>query len=99
MVFSDESTFSVGNTAGNEYVRRMPGEKFKPYCILPTVKHPTSVMVWGSISSKGPGELYVVEGTMNAEKYVSVMETKMLPKDTSTKQALIEAIVKVWYMW
>lgn len=37
-------------------------------------------MVWSVISYKGPGALYVVEGTMNAEKYQKVLETQLLPQ-------------------
>ncbi|XP_067943292.1 uncharacterized protein [Watersipora subatra] len=45
VLFSDESTFTVQNHSGNNYVRRRPGEEFKPECILPTIKHPTSLKV------------------------------------------------------
>ncbi|XP_067944872.1 uncharacterized protein [Watersipora subatra] len=57
VLFSDESTLTVQNHSGNNYVRRRPGEEFKPECILPMIKHPTSVMVWGCFSAAGPGRL------------------------------------------
>jgi len=44
VIFSDESTFNIQNHAGNQYVRTRPHEAFNPQCILPTIKHPTSVM-------------------------------------------------------
>lgn len=37
-------------------------------------------MVWSVISYKGPGVLYVVEVTMNADKYQKVLETQLLPQ-------------------
>lgn len=79
VLFSDESTFSIQNHAGNHFVRRRPGEEYKPYCILPAVKHPTSVMVWGCMSASGVGRLEVCSGMMNATKYVDVLQRKMLP--------------------
>lgn len=79
VLFSDESTFSVTNHSGLQYVRRRPGEAFKPWCITPTVKHPTSVMVWGCMAASGVGRLDFVIGMMNGEKYIKTMHDKMLP--------------------
>ncbi len=79
VLFSDESTFTLQNHAGNNFVRRRPGEEFNPQCILPTVKHPMSVMVWGCMSAAGVGRLKVVEGMMNANKYIEVLTGVMLP--------------------
>ncbi len=36
-------------------------------------------MVWGCISAYGMGSLHVLEGTMNAETYIKVLEQHMLP--------------------
>ena len=36
-------------------------------------------MVWSVISMKGPGPLYIVEGTMNSEQYQKVLEKQLLP--------------------
>lgn len=38
------------------------------------------MIIWSVISYKGPGAFYVVEGTMNAEKYEEVLETQLLPQ-------------------
>ncbi len=35
--------------------------------------------VWGCISVYGMGSLHVLEGTMNAERYIKVLEQHMLP--------------------
>ncbi len=34
-------------------------------------------MVWGSISAYGMGSLHGLEGTMNAERYIKVLEQHM----------------------
>lgn len=62
VIFSDESTFTIQNHAGNNFVRRRPHEAFSPQCILPTIKHPTSVMIWGCMASHGIGRLHICEG-------------------------------------
>ncbi len=36
-------------------------------------------MVWGGTSAYGVGSLLVFEGTMNAERYIKVLEQHMLP--------------------
>ncbi len=36
-------------------------------------------MVWGCISAYGMGSLHVLEGIMNAERYIKVLEQHMLP--------------------
>lgn len=79
VIFSDESTFTVNNHSGNSYVRRRPNEEFKPNCIVPTIKHPTSVMIWGCMASGGVGRLSICEGMMNGSKYITTLEKKLLP--------------------
>jgi len=44
------------------------------------MKHPLSVMVWGCMSRKGVGRIQVLEGNINATRYIKeVLEPKMLP--------------------
>lgn len=79
VIFSDESKFNIHGSDGIKYVRRMPHEAYSPQCLDLTVKHPLSVMVWGCFSWHGVGRLHVVEGNMNSEKYIQVLETRLLP--------------------
>lgn len=79
VLFSDESNFTIQNHNGNNWVRRRPGEEFLPECTLPTIKHPTPVMIWGCFAASGPGRLHVCEGMMNAKKYIEVLEKVMMP--------------------
>ncbi len=44
-----------------------------------SVQKPASLMVWGCISAYGMGSLHVLEGTMNVERYIKVLEQHMLP--------------------
>lgn len=63
-----------------QFVRRRVNEEFHPDCVISTVKHPTSVMVWSVISHKGPGRLYIVKGTMRQDQYKTVLETRLIPQ-------------------
>ena len=36
-------------------------------------------MVWGCITAQGMGNLHICEGTINAERYIQVLEQHMLP--------------------
>lgn len=52
------------------YVRRRPGEEFSPKCTKGTVKHdPSSVMVWGCMTSKSTGPIYRINGIMDRHVY------------------------------
>lgn len=63
-----------------QYVRRLPGEEYSLECLVKTVKHPTSIMVWSMMSVHGVGRLHIVEGRMNQQQYVKVLEKKLLPE-------------------
>ncbi len=47
--------------------------------VISIVQKPASLMVWGCIRAYGMGSLHVLEGTMNAERYIKVLEQHMLP--------------------
>lgn len=79
VLFSDESRFNLHGHDGMNRVRRRKGEKYLPECLLRTVKHPTSIMVWGCISGYGIGELTLCEGMMNGTKYIQMLESSLLP--------------------
>ena len=65
VMFSDESKF-LQFSSYKPFVRRPPGSSATdPRYIEPTVKHPPSVMVWGSVSSKGCGGLYFLPKGVN----------------------------------
>ena len=60
VIFSDESSFTLPiSKKGN--VWRKHGEKYNPKCIRRVVKHPSSVIAWGYMSSNGLGKLVFVE--------------------------------------
>ncbi len=79
ILLSDESKFDI--LVGNHGCRvlRAKEEGDLPACYQRSVQKPASLMVWGCISAYGMGSLHVLEGTMNAERYIKVLEQDMLP--------------------
>ncbi len=65
------------------------------------LKKTASLMVWGCISSYGMGSLNVLEGTMNAERYIKILEQHMLPPrrhvfQQDNAKPLTAAITTAW---
>ncbi len=74
---SPNFTYFVGNHRCR--VLRAKEERDFPACYQRSVQKPASLMVWGCISAYGMGSLHVLEGTMNAERYIKVLEQHILP--------------------
>uniref|UniRef100_A0A803JHS9 Paired domain-containing protein n=1 Tax=Xenopus tropicalis TaxID=8364 RepID=A0A803JHS9_XENTR len=79
VLWSDESQFEVlfGNLG--RHVIRTKEDKDNPSCYQRSVQKPASLMVWGCMSACGMGSLHVWKGSINAEKYIQVLEQHMLP--------------------
>ncbi len=80
VLWSDESKcdFNVGNHGCR--VLRAKEEGDLPACHQRSVQKTAFLMVWGfTLSTYGTGSLHVLEGTMNAERYIKVLEQHMLP--------------------
>ncbi len=75
--WSDESKFD--NLVGNHgrHVLRAKEERDLPACSQCSVQKPPSLMVWGCVSAYSMGGLHVLEGTMNAERYIKVLVQHM----------------------
>ena len=76
VLWTDESKFEIFGSHRRQYVRRKVNERFKPDCIVPTVKHGgDSVMVWGYFSHAGvDGQLKKIERIMKKEQYHSILQ-------------------------
>ncbi len=79
VLWSDESKFVILVGNHGRRVLRSKEEGDLPACYQRSVQKPASLMVWGCIIAYGMGSLHVLEGTMNAERYIKVLEQHMLP--------------------
>ena len=62
-------------------VWRGQGERYHQYCVMPTVKHPETIHVWGCFSAKGVGSLTILpkNTAMNKEWYQRILREQLLP--------------------
>ncbi len=79
VLWSDESKFEVLFGKLGRHVIRTKEDKDNPSCYQRSVQKPASLMVWGCMSVCGMGNLHIWKGTINAERYIQVLEQHMLP--------------------
>ena len=68
---------------GKVYVWRKSDERFRPDCLGQLDDFETtcraSVMFWGCITYHGVGTLVAIDGNMNTDKYISVLDDNRCP--------------------
>ncbi len=74
VLWSDESKFDILVGNHGRRVLRAKEEGDLPACYPHSGQKPSSLMVWRCISAYIMGSLHVLEGTMNAERYIKVLE-------------------------
>ncbi len=79
VLWSEEPKFDILVGNHGRRVLRAKEEGDLPACHQRSVQKPASLMVWGCISAYCMGSLHVLEGTMNAERYIKILEQHMLP--------------------
>jgi len=71
VLWTDESYMSADGPH-RRYVTRRKSQLYSQDCLQPKIRHPTSVMIWGSISGAGTGPMVIWEkdwGTVTAQSY------------------------------
>ncbi len=79
VLWSDESKFDILVGNHGRRVLRANKEGDLPACYQRSIQKPASLMVWGCISAYGMGSLQALDATMNAERYIKVLEQPMRP--------------------
>ncbi len=81
VAFSDESRFCVDSPDGRERVWRRTGERYADCCVRQANRWGgPSVMVWTAISGGYRTPLVVVDGNLNAQRYVdNILRPHLLP--------------------
>jgi len=78
VLWSDESKFEIFGRKRRSRVWRKSDEAFKEANIQSTIKYGGgSVMLWGCFSWHGVGNLAKVEGIMNAEGYIEILNENL----------------------
>ena len=79
VIFSDESQFVIEDPKRIKLWKKS-GEKYNYHQHYTTsTQKSLRVMVWGCITGDGIGSLTPVKGTINSQKYVSVLESNVIP--------------------
>lgn len=77
--WSDESRFEFVSDRPQSCIRRSD-ERFRPDCMQTTAKHGGGgLMVWGSFSANGVGELHRINGIVKAKDYIDILKKSLLP--------------------
>jgi len=81
VLFTDESRFCVSRADGRERVWRRTGERYADACVRQADRWGgPSVMVWAGISNRYRTPLVVIQGILNARRYIDeVLEPHMVP--------------------
>jgi transposase len=90
VIWSDKSKFNVFGSDDRQYCWKNPAEPLRDCHVHPTVKHGGgSIMVWGCMSWVGVGNLYRIDGIMNSQVYLDILDSQLL--GTIERQDLDEA--------
>lgn len=81
VLWSDETSIRQYGNQGSTFVWRAPGTRYEPRNCLSTVKHSPSIMIWGSFSATGRGNLWFLppNTTMKASNYLEMLQDRLLP--------------------
>jgi len=74
VIWTDGTTVQLESHQRHSYRKKGEAAVLKP-----RAKHPTKVHVWAGISKKGPTPVVIFEGIMNADLYVEILQTGLLP--------------------
>lgn len=78
VIFADESQIVLGENY-RVYVWRTLNEAYLSRCMCPPRQRRVSIMLWNCLTYCGVGTLCLVNGNINAEKYISVLENYLWP--------------------
>lgn len=79
VIYSDETRINLWGSDGAKYVYKLKGDPIRPFHVKSKVKHDKSLMMWGCMTSLGPGyACRIIEYPMNADLYTHILNTSYL---------------------
>lgn len=78
MIFSDKIQIVIWNNKKIYFWRKADG-KFNPQLVCPAPRRRLGVMVWGCVCLKGVCTLTDVQGNINAQKCLQIIENNIWP--------------------
>lgn len=78
VIFSDECKVDVGSD-NRIFVWRKVGEEWMPCCLSTPPTPKFSLMIWGCITFDGVGTVTVLDGNINAQKYINIIDEQLWP--------------------
>lgn len=77
VLFTDETRIAIRNDTSRVHYRRKSSDKYR--MVVPTVKHPASVMLWGCFAANGVGRIRFLETgeSCNAAWYLKVLNQQV----------------------
>ena len=78
ILFSDEASVSQFGSY-TTFVRRPPNSRYKPQFVIPSVKKPSTVMIWGCMSACGVGGLWFMppNTSINSAVYLDILKQNL----------------------
>lgn len=74
VIWSDETKINFWCSDGLEWCWRKPGSRLKPHHRKDTLKHGGGhIMIWGCMTTHGPGSLHQITGNMTADYYCRIL--------------------------
>ena len=77
-IFSDECQVEIGNN-NRVYIWRKSDEVVNPNLVCATLNRKLSVMIWGCIFYDSVGTLTSVNGNINSQTYIEILENNLGP--------------------
>ena len=79
VLFTDETPIHLIQGNQRRYVRRQAGQALQQGFTRPTVHRGGGRMVWGAFSGNGLRILHTIEGTINTERYIQILQQHVIP--------------------
>lgn len=79
VIWSDETKVNRLCSDGRKWIWKIPGDRVTARTVQGTLKFGGgSLMIWGCITAMGPGYMCRIDGRMNADLYVDILEDELL---------------------